>query len=66
MATPEITPRMYAVKFRFRPRPNVPSYEERFYTETAYTAEDAVTQLRVRFSGYLELLVLSVEPIGRG
>lgn len=56
------TTRRYDVTFMYRPEAHVPAYRTTTYRENAYTAEDAVTQLRVRCSGYLELWVMSVEP----
>lgn len=62
MAAPEVRPRKYLVAFMHRPERSAPRYETLEWTEVAYTAEDAVTQLRVRCQSFLELTIRSVRP----
>ncbi len=40
--------RKYELRLSVRPDPHVPSWDERVIIEAAYTAEDAITQVKLR------------------
>lgn len=55
----QATTRRYVVRYRYQPQHWVPLFEKATETIRAFTAEDALTQFRVRFP---EGKVESIEP----
>jgi len=54
--------RLYRVTCFYRIDAHVPRYTTESVIEPAFTAADAETQVRIRFSGALEMKIVGVAP----